>query len=252
MKRILLLLIILVLFLVPCLAQENQIFEVEINDKKAKFEPIIAPSLKKIFFDNRATGYDMKLTSTNDDFLNSVIKKIRFLSITRDLVDLAPPRVIRKKREIIRTSGGYVSHPAFYQSAILGKKIYVFPDDENEGVEVFNQLIRDLKVDISNPIQAKQLTDFFLRFYTIRYRDPKEVRISRIEDIPEKYRNEKPDRVEKVKDMIHPLKISNPENLYQIEFYTWENFPRGEVNKWQIKVSKNGEISLAKELITII
>ncbi len=253
MNQILALTLIIVLFIIPCLAQENRVFEIEINDKKAKYLPLIAPSLEKTFFDNRAIGYVTKLPATNDEFLTSAVKKIRFVSITRDLVDLAPPRVIKKNGKVIgRSNGGSVSHPAWYQSAILGKKLYVFPDNENEGAEVFNQLIKELKVKIDNPIQAKQLADFFLRFYTIRYKDPKEIRISKIEDIPEKYRNEKPDRVEKAKDLIHPLKISNPENFWQIEFFTWENFPRGEVNKWQIKVSKNGEIGLTKEFIIII
>jgi hypothetical protein len=253
MKQIVALALIIVLFAIPCIAQENRVFEVEINGKKAKYLPLVAPSLKKTFFDNRAIGYVTKLQAINDEFLTLAVKKVRFVSITRDLVDLAPPKVIKKNGKVVgRSSGGSVSHPAWYQSAILGEKLYVFPDDENEGAEVFNQLIKELKVKIDNPIQAKQLADFFLRFYTIRFTNPKDIRVSKIEDIPEKYRNEKPERVEKVKDLIHPLKISNPENFYQIEFFTWENFPRGEVNKWQIKVSKNGEIALTKEFITII
>lgn len=254
MKQLLLLAFIFIQLLIPCLAQDKKVsnFELQINNRKLKYEAVIPNSLTKEFFDDKASGYITKPSYINDIFLNSILDKVKLVSISRDVLNNYR-KVIRRKGKIVGYSVGMVSHPSFFQSVILGRKLYVIEGfDKVDGLSVFNQLVKDLKISVNSPDKARQISEFYLLFYTINFRSPKQIIISKVEDIPEKKRNGRLDNVAKVKATIQPLKISKDEGNYDVNFFTWEDFPRGEVNKWQIKVSQNGEISLSKEFLTII
>lgn len=254
MKQIFFLTIIFISFVLSISAQsvKTSSFEIELDNRKGKYETILPKSLNKIFFDQRAGGYSTKVDFKDGELFNSLLKKVKLFSISREILDITPPKKIKTKNGIIYSTGRYISHPAFYQSAVIEKKVFIFSDDELESTEIFNQLIKELKLSVKNSDEAMQVARFYLLFFTIRFRDPKQNIISSIENIPIKYRNEKLDRVEKVKDLIRPIESLKVKNDYKVIFFTWENFPRGEVNKWQFSISANGEIQLEKELLTII
>jgi hypothetical protein len=254
MKRLLILVFITAQLFIASYAQDKTLndFELQIGERKTKHASIIPDSLTKEFFDNKAVGYKTSLKITNNPQINSILRRVVLLSVSRDVLGNYR-RTIRRKGRIIGYKVGMVSHPNWYQSVLFDKKLYVIEGfNKLDGLSVFNELIKDLKVSVTDAGQAEQILEFYLRFYTIRFGDPQEIIISKVEDIPEKYRNEKVERVNEIRNKVHPLKITPAENVYHIDFFTWENFPRGEVNQWKVKVSKTGEIDLTVEELTVI
>jgi hypothetical protein len=254
MKRLLILAVIIAQLFTTSYAQNRTVnnFELQIDKRKTKYVAIIPDSLTKEFFDNKAVGYKTRLKITNKPQLDSILRRVVLLSASRDVLGNYR-RTIRRKGKIVSYEFGMVSHPSWYQSVLFGKKLYVIEGfNKLDGLNVFNELIKDLKVSVTDSEQAKQILEFYLRFYTINYRDPQEIIISKVEDIPEKYRNEKVERVNEIRNKVYPLKITPTENAYRIDFFTWENYSRGEVKQWKVKVSKTGQIDLSAEELTII
>lgn len=254
MKRLLILTFIITQLFTISYTQSKTLknFELQVGERKTKYAAIIPDSLTKEFFDNKAVGYETRLKITDNPRLHSILRRVVLLSVSRDVLG-NHRKTIKRKGKIVGYKVGMVSHPSWYQSVLFSKKIYVIEGfNKLDGLSVFNELIKDLEVSVTDSDQAKQILEFYLRFYTINFKDPQEIIISKVEDIPEKYRNEKIERVNEIRNKVHPLKITPAKNEYRIDFFTWENFPRGEVNQWRVKVSKTGEIDLTIEELTVI
>ena len=254
MKRLLILVFVTALLSITSYAQNKMLndFELQIGERKTKYAAIIPNSLTKEFFDNKAVAYKTHLKRTNKPQLDSILNRVVLLSVSRDVLGKYR-RTIKKRGKIVGYQFGMVSHPNWYQSVLFSKKLYVIEGfNRLNGLSVFNELIKDLNVSVTNAEQAEQILEFYLHFYTINFRDPKEIIISKVEDIPEKYRNVKVERVNKIRNKVHPLKITFTENAYHIDFFTWENFSRGEVSQWKVTVSKTGKLDLTLEELTVI
>jgi hypothetical protein len=225
---------------------------VQANSRTAKFaryNAVVPESLSDNFFDFRVFAVREQATLNDGNLLSSIFRKTKIFSVSRDVLNIKSPR---KNRDGSVTFT-MVSHPAFFPAVIAGRNIYVFSrDDEKGSVDVFNQLTKNLQIKVANADEAQQLTDLYLFLYSIKFKKPSEIIVSRLEDIPEKYRIERPERAEKAKGVIQPLKTVEQNGKYKVEFFTWENFPRGEVLKWQFEVSEAGEISLNQELLVLI
>lgn len=254
MKRLLLLAFITAQIFTAANAQNKKVgnFELQIGERKTKYAATIPDSLTKEFFDNKAVGNITLLKRAGKPLIDSLLKRVTLLSVSRDVLGNYR-KAIRRNGKIVGYSSGIVSHPSWYQSVLSNKKLYVIEGfNKLDGLSVFNELIKDLKVSVIDSVQAQQILEFYLLFYTINFRNPQEIIISKVEDIPEKYRSEKIERVNDIRDIVHPLKITSAEYGYRADFFTWENFPRGEVNQWKVNISSTGEIDLIVEELTVI
>lgn len=251
-------LIFSLLYLLFCSATFGQIsgkvgsLNVQANSRTAKFtkyKAVVPESLSDDFFDFKVFAVREQSALNNGNLLNSIFRKAKIFSVSRDVLNIKSPR---KNRDGSVTFT-MVSHPAFFPALIFGRNIYVFSrDDEKGSIDVFNRLTKDLQIEVANADEARQLTDFYLFLYSIKFKKPSEIIVSRLEDIPEKYRIERPEQAEKAKGIIQPPKTFQQNGKYKVEFFTWEDFPRGEVLKWQFEVSETGKLVLNQELLVLI
>ena len=205
---------------------------------------VIAPtSLKDAFPSREVVSYSVNPPSTPDAMLASIIRKVELMRISK-----------RTKYEgpVITKEGGKLgegeAHPRLFPAIVYKNDLYVFNiDGETDNVAVFNQLIKKLKMPVSNNQAAEQVAKFYLFCNT--FTNPL---ISRVDDIPEKYRLGRTERVEKIRQLVHAPRVSQGRDHYEVRLFTWQNLPRGEVIEWIMEISPSGQLSLEQQVIALI
>lgn len=111
-------------------------------------------------------------------------------------------------------------------------KVFQLPKD-------FNKLILDKDLVLSRPEEVENLIEFYLRVSTI-HPDDEFVLLNTAAGIP----GISQENIERYKDLIQPIKLLSQDNhLWSADFFTWE-LVGGFLNQWQLRISKNGEISI--------
>jgi len=218
------------------------------NGRCTKYRAIAPTALDDALPEQKVLSSDEeRMTVSRGAFFDSFLKDIKLVRLSRYRAESSLKPGPGEKVE-----SGY-SHRRFFSAAICSEEIYIFSDDDNaDNLAVFNLLLSKLGTSVSNSDEARQLTEFYLFLTESGFNDPAKLIISHVEDIPEKYRAEWQERAAKLASIIHPLRVNNRNDYYQVEFFTWEYLPRGEVIKWQMKIYPSGKLGVAKEVVGLI
>lgn len=222
--------------------------DVEHEGKFVRYR-IVAPStLEDAFPGWKAAGSKpVQATFNRGSLFDSALKKVELLMVSR-YVKFESARVGQQSG-----AGSAHSHPTLFPAAIIDGEIYIFSKQDLTGnVYVINQLIEKLGVKVSNEDDARQLAELYLFFNSDRFNSPAKQIISRIDDVPQDDRAKRQEQAEKLAPLIRPLRVTDLNWHYKVEFFTWEYLPRGEVINWQVSVFPNGKLEVSNGVAGMI
>jgi hypothetical protein len=228
--------------------EKTNFLEVERGGNFVKYRLVTPMVLNDAFPEWKASaGSRVQIAFSRRRLWESVLRKVELIRLSR-YVDYKLPSMTLESG-----TGSAYSHATFFPAAILDGEIYVFSRQDLAGnARVINRMIEKIGVKVANKDEARQLVELYILFYSGDFNDPSKLIISRIEDIPQDELARQQEQAEKLMPLIHPLRVAALKGHHQVEFFTWEYLPRGEVMRWQVNVFPNGRLEVSNEMIGMV
>lgn len=114
--------------------------------------------------------------------------------------------------------------------------VFLLPDE-------FNDLVKDVKLELTSPQQVQSLIDFYLKLNIVMPRADKYIILKDVTDIPGI--KKQPDIIEQYREVVQPIDISENEQGWGVEFFTWRA-AGGVLFRWELDVRRTGQIQVIR------